>query len=52
MDRNRINHLLTDIAEELNIPERTLKKAISSYDALAEYINNNASFSVNVFLHL
>ena len=49
MDRNRINHLLTDIAEELNIPERTLKKAISSYDALAEYINNNASFSVNVF---
>ena len=49
MDKNRVNHLLEDIAEELNIPEGTLKKAVNSYDALAEYINNNADFSVNVF---
>ena len=34
MDKNRVNHLLEDIAEELNIPEGTLKKAVNSYDAL------------------
>lgn len=49
MDRIRVNQLLEDIATELNIPESTLKKAIISYDTLAEYINNNSDFSVNIF---
>ena len=49
MDRTRANQLLENIVEELNIPKATLEKAIKSYDALAEYINNNTAFSVDIF---
>lgn len=49
MNRETANQLLEEIADELNIPDGTLEKAVNSYTALGEYINNNSNYSVDIY---
>jgi hypothetical protein len=49
MNKIRINQLLNDIADELNVPDSVLEKAITSYEGLGEYINNNTDYDVKIF---
>lgn len=49
MNRARVNKLLNDISDELNVPDSILKKAITSYESLGEYINNNTDCDVKIF---
>lgn len=49
MNRDHVNELLNDIAEELNIPDSIFEQAVNSYSALGEYINNHSEYRVDVF---
>ena len=49
MNRMRINQALNDISDELNVPDSVLRKAITSYEGLGEYINNNTEYDVKIF---
>ena len=49
MTNEQLNDLFLRIAEELDISDTLFEKAVTSYTALGEYIDNHCDFSVSVY---
>ena len=49
MNNNQLNDLFLRIAEELDISDTLFDRAVTSYTALGEYINNHCDCSVSVY---
>ncbi len=49
MTYNELNNLYLRIAEELDISETLFERAVTSYTALGEYIDNHWELSINVY---